>query len=313
MLPPINTSDVQGRRGLTFEKWPFRLDIQVQYQDWLLVGVTCFVLSAWFLPCCCGSMRNGCGRAFTHFIYTRLDRFFFTMFHLSLGTLAFTVLVLPDWTFNEYLVHLFLALCWVLEHIESLIQSGALMFIMFVLFKFRERIAKASGMDYVTFFRFGWRDIVGLPSKRRPIEIFIWKVEGIDSSVGSLVRPNDLFIEAHMGYNEPMRTRVHNQAGSGCIIGESFQMNVDESSSTDLMTLFVKDQHLISSTEIARVNLGVGEILAIEEKTGKQTTDLTYDEHCFLAVDLQPRGRMWIAIAPVDDGNDERSWLMSHA
>lgn len=30
------------------------------------------------------------------------------------------------------------------------------------------------------------------------------------------------------GYNEPMRTRVHNNAGSEADIRESFQMNIDE-------------------------------------------------------------------------------------
>lgn len=29
------------------------------------------------------------------------------------------------------------------------------------------------------------------------------------------------------GYNEPMRTRVHNNAGSEAVIRESFQINID--------------------------------------------------------------------------------------
>ena len=29
------------------------------------------------------------------------------------------------------------------------------------------------------------------------------------------------------GYNEPMRTRVHNNAGSEAVIRESFQLNID--------------------------------------------------------------------------------------
>ena len=36
-----------------------------------------------------------------------------------------------------------------------------------------------------------------------------------------------LFGYALQGYNEPMRTRVHNNAGSEAVIRESFQLNID--------------------------------------------------------------------------------------
>ena len=36
-----------------------------------------------------------------------------------------------------------------------------------------------------------------------------------------------LFGHGLQGYNEPMRTRVHNNAGSEAVIRESFQLNID--------------------------------------------------------------------------------------
>merc|ERR1712224_656075 len=161
--------------------------------------------------------------------------------------------------------------------------------------------------------RMSWKDLIpfGLTSgKKRPIEVFIWKITDLKSATNKVLKANDIFVECHMGYNEPMRTRVHNNAGSNCIVQESFQINVDEDKSGALMTLLVKDQSLMTSQEVARLMISTREICGIEDQTGKRRETFTYSEDSFVALTLSPCGKIWIAIAPVEDGDEEQRPLM---
>lgn len=299
----------RDRKGITYEKWPFRLDISTEYQDWILVCVTFVLLSVWCLPCICGRFKNRCGKAFTSWVYTRLHTFFIVVTYLNLGILMFTITILPDWTLNEYGVYFLECVSWVLVHLKKLLTSIAILAVFYLAVKFRDRIAMAAGLEHVTVFRFNWRDIIGIQSKQRPIEVFIWKVEDLASSAGKVFKANDVFIECHMGYNEPMRTRVHNNAGSSAMIKESFQINISDDLDA-MMTLQVKDQALMGSSEIGKLNLSAREVFGIEDQTGKRRSSFSYCEECFVELNLIPRGRIWIAIAPVDDIDEERAPLI---
>eukprot|EP00419_Tripos_fusus_P076005 CAMPEP_0172880644 /NCGR_PEP_ID=MMETSP1075-20121228/115572_1 /TAXON_ID=2916 /ORGANISM="Ceratium fusus, Strain PA161109" /LENGTH=177 /DNA_ID=CAMNT_0013732923 /DNA_START=391 /DNA_END=924 /DNA_ORIENTATION=- len=169
----------------------------------------------------------------------------------------------------------------------------------------------AAGMEHVTVIRWNWRDVFGWSARKRPVEVFIWKVEGLFSS-SKKFKPNDVYVECHMGHNEPMRTRVHNNAGSSCLIRESFQLNIDESAAGTLMTLLVKDQALVASTELGRLMISTRELCGIEDQTGKRRMIFDYSEENFISLDLSPSGKIWIAIAPVDDSEPhERERLLS--
>lgn len=297
------------RKGITYDKWPFRLDIPVEYQDWILVGMSFVIMSLWFLPCVCGRLKNPVSRAFTSWVYTKLHTFFIFITYVNLFIVMFTLGVLPDWTVNEFMEYLVLFVAWVLIHLKKMITSCGILLAFFVALKFRDRIAMAAGMEHVTVFRMSWREVFGIQPKRRPVEIFIWKVEGLESSSSKVLKANDVYVECHMGYNEPMRTRVRNNAGSGCHFKESFQMNIDDDLNS-IMTLQVKDQALVASTELARLNLSAREIFGIEDQTGKRRAQFTYSEESFVSLNLMPRGKIWIAIAPVDDEDEERAPLM---
>merc|ERR1719253_330921 len=91
---------------------------------------------------------------------------------------------------------------------------------------FKDKFAKLLGVDYKTVFRFKLRDLCPGGRRERAIEIVIHKVE--DLKAASVFAPNNIFIETHMGYNEPMKTRVHNNAGSSCIMKERIQFNFDD-------------------------------------------------------------------------------------
>eukprot|EP00442_Polarella_glacialis_P010678 CAMPEP_0115105870 /NCGR_PEP_ID=MMETSP0227-20121206/36279_1 /TAXON_ID=89957 /ORGANISM="Polarella glacialis, Strain CCMP 1383" /LENGTH=280 /DNA_ID=CAMNT_0002503283 /DNA_START=192 /DNA_END=1035 /DNA_ORIENTATION=- len=174
-----------------------------------------------------------------------------------------------------------------------------------------ERLALAAGLEHITVFRFSWREAFGFHIKRRPVEIFMWKAEELPSSGTKVMKANDIFVECHMGHNEPMRTRVHNNAGSECFLRESFQLNLDESDADSLMTLFIKDQGLAVSSELARLTLSTREICGIEDQTGKRRSTFDYSAENFVQLKLSPTGWIWIAVSPVDDaGDDERAPLM---
>mmetsp|Transcript_47194 Transcript_47194/g.109138 ORF Transcript_47194/g.109138 Transcript_47194/m.109138 type:complete len:331 (-) Transcript_47194:159-1151(-) len=304
------TAAPRERQGLVFDKWPFRLDIPVEYQDWILVAVCMGLVSFACMPCFCGHMHNRWSRAFTHWVYTRLHVFFCFVMYFDLLVLMFTIGVLPDWTVNEFVQQAILFVTWVLVHLQKMIVSFTIIFGLSLMIRFRERLLLAAGMEHVTVIRWNWRDVFGLHTKKRPVEIFIWKVDGLHSSSKKL-KPNDVYVECHMGHNEPMRTRVHNNAGSGCNIRESFQLNIDESAASTLMTLLVKDQSLVGSTELARLMLSTRELCGIEDQTGKRRVAFDYSEECFVSLDLSPSGKIWIAVSPVEDGEaDERAPLM---
>lgn len=298
------------REGIVLDKFPMRLDIPTEYQDWILVGVSGCLLFLWCLPCLCGKMRNSCARTFTAWIYTRLNIFFWFITYVNLFILMITIGILPDWTVNEYLAHLVLFVTWGLVHLKKMITSVAIIACFFLVVRFQEKIRMAAGLEHITVIHFNWREMLGFSVKKRPVELFVWKVEDLQSSSGKIYKPNDIFVECHLGDNEPMRTRVHNNAGTSCVVKESFQMNINETESGTLMTLLVKDQSLMVSTELARLMLSTREICGIEDQTGKRKVDFNYDLDSFVALSLLPRGKIWIAIAPVEDMDEEKAPLI---
>mmetsp|Transcript_61300 Transcript_61300/g.134289 ORF Transcript_61300/g.134289 Transcript_61300/m.134289 type:complete len:322 (-) Transcript_61300:130-1095(-) len=296
----------QIRRGLVFDKWPFRLDIDVEYQDWILVAVSLFLLLLWSTPCFCGQLSDGCSKRFMNWVYSRLHVFYWSLLYFTLFTLMFTIGVLPDWSVADFIDHAERAAYWILDRMVNLATSLSLLFGFYVLWKFRERLLVASGLDYMTFFRWTGSNLPSvwhLRSKSRAVEIFVWKVDGLRSSTGKLLKANDVFVECHHGRNEPMRTRVHNNAGDGCIMKESFQMNIDENNPTEPLTLLIKDQSIVMTSELARLTLSTVELCGIEDQTGKRRVTFNFCTDHFVPLGLAPQGQIWVAVAPVDENS----------
>lgn len=305
------TLDATGQKinhGLVLDdKLPFYLDIDVEYQDWVLVAMCFLLISLWTLPCVCGYMRNSLSRSFTKWVYGSMHVFYWHLGFISLFIVAGTIMVLPDWTLGAFLIHAGLFIHFILTHLVKLIKSACILFAFWVVYKFRERMLVAAGFDYVHLIRFDIQgfDPFGIRSRKRPVEIFLWKVEDLYSSKHKMMKANDIFVECHLGDNEPLRTRVHNNAGSGCSIKESFQVNINESQPHSLMTILVKDQSLLANSEIARLVVSTAELCGIEDQTGKRRAGFSYSEETFLPLSLHPMGQMWIAVAPVDEVNQE--------
>lgn len=300
----VAPQDLPERQGIVFDRWPFRLDVDVEYQDWILVASCLLIVALWTLPCFCGRLKNGLSRRFTTWVYTRLHVFYWTILYLSLFIMMFTIAVLPDWTFSQFMEWLEFFVLWILARLVKMVTSFSILFAFWVVYKFRERLLVAAGLEHITVCRWwSWRDPLGLRAKRRPVEIFIWKVDGLKSGASKVMKANDVYVECHLGENEPMRTRVHNNAGRGCLVKESFQLNIDEGDPTALMTILVKDQSLLASVELARLVLSTAELCGIEDQTGKRRSGFSYSKDCFVPLGLSPMGLIWIAVAPVDDGD----------
>eukprot|EP00435_Cladocopium_sp_Y103_P060543 s428_g22.t1 len=112
--------------------------------------------------------------------------------------------------------------------VDMVLLALALCIVLRLLVAFKERIALTLGLDHKQIFNCKMRDCLSCftANRFRPIELLIWKVEDLPSS--DIFHANNVFIEAYLGYNETMRTRVHNNAGSDCILKESVQLNFDE-------------------------------------------------------------------------------------
>lgn len=277
------------------------MEIDVEYQDWILVATCVLIIAMWSLPCFCGHLHNRVSKAFANWVYTRLHVFYWNILFLTLIIFMFTITVLPDWTASEFLIYLGFFVEWVLTHLVKMITSGTILFAFWLAYKFRERVLVAAGLEHLTVLRWHWPDPLNLRSRRRPVEIFVWKVVGLHSSSGKVMKANDVYVECHLGENEPMRTRVHNNAGSGCIIKESFQLNIDEARPAEVMTILLMDQTLLASKELARVVLSTAELCGIEDQTGKRRIGFTYSQEHFVPLSLSPAGQVWIAVAPVSD------------
>mmetsp|Transcript_90493 Transcript_90493/g.230162 ORF Transcript_90493/g.230162 Transcript_90493/m.230162 type:complete len:319 (+) Transcript_90493:55-1011(+) len=296
------------RRGIVYDKWPFRLDIAVEYQDWILICSCLFVVFLWTLPCVCGRLQNSCSRAFANWVYTRLHVFYWTLVYVTLFMIMFTIGILPDWSGDDFADYSKRAMFWTLDRMVKIITSLSILFGFYLVFKFRERVLVAAGMEHITVFSWKMHDPLGFRSKLRPVEVYIWKVDNLRSGNSKVLKANDIFIECHLGQNQPMRTRVHNNAGQGCIIKESFQLNIDENEPSQLMTMLLKDQSILTTHELARLSLSTAELCGIEDQTGKRRTNFTYSVDHFVPLGLSPQGQVWIAVAPVDDIEDAKAF-----
>lgn len=269
-LPDTTDSGAIERDGMEWSR--MSLDVAYEYQCWILIGVSCICALLFLLPCLCGTFRNRIAKRFTIWVYSRLHMYYVFIIYLNLFFVCFVISMLPDWNINQYLLASLDFVDWVLIHTSKLIVSVTILLGLYILIRFKERIATAAGVEHMTFFRFGRLN----PFHRalhHPIELHIWKA--LDLPAGPLLKQNDVFIECHLGQNEPAKTRVHNNAGSGCVFKESFQLNVDENDPTEMFTILVRDQELLTCTTLCKLQIKSADLLQIEQQTGAASADFT--------------------------------------
>eukprot|EP00427_Karlodinium_veneficum_P016546 CAMPEP_0169126170 /NCGR_PEP_ID=MMETSP1015-20121227/35298_1 /TAXON_ID=342587 /ORGANISM="Karlodinium micrum, Strain CCMP2283" /LENGTH=196 /DNA_ID=CAMNT_0009189801 /DNA_START=302 /DNA_END=892 /DNA_ORIENTATION=+ len=190
------------------------------------------------------------------------------------------------------------------KHAAKGIQSVAVIVVFVFVVVFRDRFAKILGIDNKTFVRFKLRDVFG-GGRVRAIELQILKVEDLQSK--SLFSANNVYLETSLGYNEPMKTRVHNGAGSACTIKETIQLNFDEEEEEDALFIYVKNQKVVGSDELGRLEMTPDHIKALEKECDKKGKNFWAPE-TFVEKQLLPRGRIWIRLNKVED-DDQKTVL----
>lgn len=273
----------------------FRLNIDQEYQGWILAFSTLTAVWIYCLPCYCAGMQFTVARRSAAWIQQRLPVFLSVATILN-GVMLFLVCTwLPDWTPKDFLAGMGKAAVFAAKNAVKFMTSIAFIVIFVFVVAFKDRFMKLAGIDHKTVFRFKLRDIFG--GSTRAIMLEILKVEELPAQ--SVLAPNNVFVEVFMGYNEPMKTRVHNNAGTNCIMKETLQLNFDEHEDEDPLYIFVKNQKVVGVGELARLELKAEDVLSIEKNLkGK---DGWNDPSGFICKSLIPRGQIYFRISPVDD------------
>lgn len=269
----------------------------------LMPVVLVFLGLLWVIP-----MSKPCKRT----CETRKHKIYKWILLISIVVLGFSFHVLYTVSFNEF----FFACVRVVEVAINKLQQGligsAALFILVMLWKFKDRLLEAIGVENPQFFLGEFRDWATCWSMRRfaPLELFILKAEGLPSS--KLSTDNDIFCEVSLGYNVTMRTRVHSRAGHSCIFKETMQLNWDPYDNEAKLTLSIKNQDVLGSTTIASVQFGMQQLKNLEEphpgqaEGGVRTigwgatsgqTSAVWGASAFKTIDLIPAGKIYLRFA----------------
>lgn len=203
----------------------------------------------------------------------------------------------------------------VIDEAENATMGFAGIFGILVMWKFKDRVLEALGVENAQVLIGEVRDWATCWSMKRfhPIELFIWKLEGLPAC--RLHALNDIFCEVSLGYNVKMRTRVHTSAGHGCCLKESMQMNFDPFDTEFNLKLSIRNQELAWSNEIAGLQLSAKQVDRLKESMSEQEQlnrtlgwssqssrgddRSVWSPERFLSFDLVPAGKIYVRFAPV--------------
>lgn len=281
-----------------------------EYEWMILVGVSLGVLLLCTLP-----ILPMCRKRFE----TRLHRVYPCLVIVCVFVLGFVLSGLELIDFNK----VFFMVVDVLDTILSVVHKGlvgaSVLVGAFVAWKFKDRILESLGIERTSLVLGDFRDWATCWSMRRfqPIEIFIWKVEGLRSA--SSTAHNNIYCDVRLGYNISMRTRVHHGAGHCCVLKESVQLNFDKYETESRLTLAVKHQGAVQTETIAQLQLGATQVDRIMEPLDREPVlgwaatahshapDSLWADSRFHKLDLLPSGHIWLRVSPVqpeleDDG-----------
>mmetsp|Transcript_31629 Transcript_31629/g.69296 ORF Transcript_31629/g.69296 Transcript_31629/m.69296 type:complete len:355 (+) Transcript_31629:34-1098(+) len=303
-------NDEPGRTGLTFDKWPFRLDIDTQFQDWILVGMSVAVVMLWMLPVLAGQCRDVrlCS-SFQKWTHMHSQTWMCLITLLNLVVIFNTVNVLPDWTMDSYIRYCFRFFWWWVEHLPKFLISFAILLVLYILWMFKDRVVTALGIDYLTFVRFpSFTDILTLKPIRSkystvPVELLIWKVDEVQAA--SWVGVNSVFVEAHLGLNQPVSTRIYHNLGNKGELKATLQLNLDLTEKAQLW-IIVKAAAFPASQEIARLEKPI-EVEELKHRL-KESTDaenFEWNEGHFFAQTLEPSGQIWVRLSRLPAASDD--------
>lgn len=278
----------------------FRLNIDDEFQGWILLFVTITIVWLLCLPCYCAGLSFAPARRFAAWLSGQLPVFYIFMGAFTVAWLFLVLKWLPDWNFPRYMQVVLAFFGFLVGHVLKYATSVAMIAAFCVAVTFKDRIALILGLDHTTLFKCKMRDCLTCwnPHRFKPIELNVWKVEDLFS--GDLFAANNVYVEFYLGYNEPVRTRVHNNAGSGCLLKESLQVNYDEGDEDEKLFIFVRNQQVMGAWELARAELPsqkLRELLRDSSRGPLQWEAGVFGE----PISLHPRGRLWLRASPVTE------------
>lgn len=282
----------------------YRLNIDVEYQGWILIFASMTAIWLFCLPCYCAGMSWTPARKFASWISQRLPFFYTFMTVVNVLFLYLVIAWLPDYDFPQYMAACVKMLGWTVGHLLKWATSIVLIIAFAVAVAFKDRIALMLGLDHKQLFNCKARDCLTCftTTRFRPIELLIWKVEDLPSA--DLFNANNVFVEIFMGYNETMKTRVHNNAGSDCILKETVQLNFDEDDDEEKLFIFIRNQQVMGAQELARAEIGTEQLKSLVQR-GPADGTYAWNKDVFRdPISLVPRGRIWLKAVDVDDEQD---------
>jgi len=280
------------------------------YEMGVLGGVGCVVMLLWALPFL---------KPFKRSCESRIYKIFPMITLLNLLIIGITLNVVHAIKFND-LFFMFVKLVEVLINSTQKALVAFLAFFMLVLlWKFKDRILAAIGVDNPQMVIGEFRDWATLWSMKRfyPIEVFIWKVEDLPAM--HLHQMNDVFVEMCCGYNNVMRTRVHHRGGHTCLLKESFQLNFDHYDKDTRLYVNIKNQDVMGASDIAAIQLGADQIQRfLKDKGGLDATKRTlgwgtsrgggesaiWAPENFHEIYLIPAGKIYLGFKSVRDDDE---------
>lgn len=222
-------------------------------------------------------------------IQQRLPFWIFFATFFNAGMMVLIVTWLPDWGYGDYAKCMLSGLLYLVKNAMKFVVSIAMLVVFVFVVVFKDKFLKLAGVDHKTMFRFKLRDMFG--KNTRAIALDIYKVDELPAA--QVFAPNNVFVEVFLGYNEPMKTRVHNNAGSSCILKEKIQLNFDQDEDEDPLYLFVKNQKLMGTGELGRIEMSPTEIIDIEKECRGNSA--------YHVRKLIPRGIIHFRIEPVEE------------
>eukprot|EP00930_Biecheleria_cincta_P056486 TRINITY_DN4259_c0_g2_i1.p1 TRINITY_DN4259_c0_g2~~TRINITY_DN4259_c0_g2_i1.p1 ORF type:complete len:297 (-),score=46.94 TRINITY_DN4259_c0_g2_i1:166-1056(-) len=277
-------------------------DMDKEYQGWILIFASMTAIWLFCLPCYCAGMSSSSARKFASWTSQRLPVFYVCITLVNGAWLFLIIQLLPDYTFGSYLRIVAKCMAWMAGHVLKWAASLVMIIAFSIAVAFKDRIALLLGVDHKQIFNCKARDCLSCcgASRFQAIEILIWKVEDLPSA--GLFSANNVFVEMYLGYNETMHTRVHNNAGSDCIIKERAHFNFDDDDLDEKLVLFVRNQQVVGAQELARKYISANELRQMISKArGSPEQRVAWNSESFgEPIQLMPRGRMWLKVMPVE-------------
>ncbi|CAJ1340503.1 unnamed protein product [Effrenium voratum] len=270
------------------------------YEEVILLAVIMFMLMLWMVPFL---------RPFRYCCETRLHKVYPAITLINLLIFAVTLNQLCRISFNDVFFAIVKLFDVFLDSIEQVLIGISALFAIGIVWKFKDRVFEVLGVENAAAVFGDFRDWATCWSMRRfhPMEIVIWKVEGLPSA--RLHSPNDVFCEVSFGYNVTMKTRVHHRAGHSCTFKEALQLNFDPFDAERRLTLCIKSQEVIGDIELAKLQMGAEQVREMEEPDDNYDRSLVrgsmpesaWSSGRFRCIDLVPAGKVYLRFIPVSE------------